>query len=57
MDTRIVSVGLDEDKDAIAQDFAKYGLMALPVLDESDIIKGVIIFKNLLEVVAPQLGK
>ena len=57
MDTRIVSVHLDEEKEAIAQDFAKYGLMALPVLDENDIISGVIIFKNLLEVVAPHLGK
>ncbi len=57
MDTRIVSVTLDEDKEAIAQSFAKYGLMALPVLDDGAKINGVIIFKNLLEVVAPQLGK
>ncbi len=57
MDTRIVSVSIDEDKEAIAQNFAKYGLMALPVLDEDDRISGVIIFKNLLEVVAPHLGR
>lgn len=57
MDTRIVSVSLDEDKEAIARNFAKYGLMALPVLDENDRISGVIIFKNLLEVVAPHLGR
>ncbi len=57
MDTRVVSVSIDEEKEEIAQNFAKYGLMALPVVDEINRIKGVIIFKNLLEVVAPQLGK
>jgi sporulation protein YlmC with PRC-barrel domain/CBS domain-containing protein len=57
MDKRIISVSLDEDKKEIAQNFAKYGVMALPVLDETNRINGVIIFKNLLEVVAPQLGK
>ncbi len=57
MDTRVVSVSLDEDKEEIAEYFAKYGIMAIPVVDDMDRIKGVIIFKNLLEVVAPHLGK
>jgi len=57
MDDRVVSVHLDEDKDEIAELFAKYGLMAIPVVDDGDRIKGVILFKNLLEVVAPHLGK
>ncbi|MCX5853954.1 MAG: CBS domain-containing protein, partial [Deltaproteobacteria bacterium] len=57
MDTRVVSVSLDEEKETIAEQFAKYGIMAIPVVDEMDRIKGVIIFKNLLEVVAPLLGK
>lgn len=57
MDRRIVSVRLDEEKEEIAQNFAKYGIMALPVVDESSRINGVIIFKNLLDVVAPQLGR
>jgi CBS-domain-containing membrane protein len=30
---------------------------AIPVVDENDRMHGTIIFKNLLEVVAPQLGK
>ena len=57
MDDRVVSVQIDEDKDEIADLFAKYGLMAIPVVDDGDRIKGVILFKNLLEVVAPHLGK
>jgi len=57
MDTRVVSVSLDEEKEEIAEHFAKYGIMAIPVVDETNVIKGVIIFKNLLDVVAPHLGK
>jgi CBS domain-containing protein/sporulation protein YlmC with PRC-barrel domain len=57
MDSRIISVGLEEEKEEIATRFAKYGFKAIPVVDEANRIKGVITFKNLLEVVAPQLGK
>ena len=57
MDARVVSVGLEEEKEEIADLFAKYGFKAIPVTDEANRIKGVITFKNLLEVVAPQLGK
>ena len=57
MDARVVSVSLEEEKEEIANLFAKYGFKAIPVADEANRIKGVITFKNLLEVVAPQLGK
>lgn len=57
MNSRIVSVSLEEEKDEIADRFAKYGFKAIPVVDETNRMKGVITFKNLLEVVAPQLGK
>lgn len=57
MDTRVISVSIDEEKEEIAKNFAKYGIMALPVLNEANRIEGVIIFRNLLEVVAPKLGK
>ncbi len=57
MDTRIVSVGLDADKSEIADHFAKYGIIAIPVVDKDGKIEGVIDFKNLLEAVAPELGQ
>ena len=57
MDTRIVSVKIEEKKDRIADDFAKYGIMAMPVVDDENRLEGVILFKNLLEVVAPKLGR
>jgi magnesium transporter len=57
MDTRVVSVYLDEEKEEIANIFAKYGIMAIPVTDKTERIEGVIIFRNLLDLVAPELGK
>ncbi len=57
MDTRVVTVKLEEEKEEIADIFAKYAFKAVPVLDDSDRMKGAISFKNLLEVVAPELGK
>lgn len=57
MDTRVVSVNLEDEKEEIASRFAKYGLKAIPVVDGQNRMKGVILFKTLLEVVAPELGK
>jgi Mg/Co/Ni transporter MgtE len=57
MDTRVISVNIEEKKDQIAEDFAKYGIMAMPVVDDENRLEGVILFKNLLEVVAPKLGR
>lgn len=57
MDKRVVSVNIDAGKGEIAGHFAKYGIMAIPVVDEENRIQGVIVFKNLLEVIAPNLGK
>lgn len=57
MDTRIVAVNIEEHKDRIAEDFAKYGMLAMPVVDDDNHLKGVILFKNLLEVALPKLGR
>lgn len=57
MDERVISVKLDDKDETIAEHFAKYAVTAIPVVDEDDRMQGTIIFKNLLEVVAPYLGK
>jgi len=57
MDTRVVFVDLEEKKGQIADAFFKYGLMAIPVVDDDEKLEGVILFKNLLEVVAAKLGR
>ena len=50
-----VYVSLDEEPDEIADMFIKYGLRALPVLDEEHRLRGVIRLKALLETVAQKL--
>ncbi|MGB5218772.1 MAG: CBS domain-containing protein [Smithella sp.] len=57
MDDRVISVKLDDKDDTIAEQFAKYAVTAIPVVDEDEKMQGTIIFKNLLEIVAPELGK
>ncbi|MHB8090425.1 MAG: magnesium transporter [Syntrophales bacterium] len=57
MDTRVIFVNVEEKKRQIADDFFKYGLLAIPVVDDDEQLKGVILFKNLLEVIAAQLGR
>jgi magnesium transporter len=57
MDKRIISVKLDDKEKTIADHFAKYGVTAIPVVDDAEKLHGIIMFKNLLEIVAPELGK
>lgn len=57
MDERVVSVKLEDKDDTIAEQFAKYAVTAIPVVDENERMQGTILFRNLLDVVAPHLGK
>jgi magnesium transporter len=57
MERRIVSAGLEDEKSDIADIFAKYGLRAIPVIDEEGRIHGVIRFKALLDAVAPHFRR
>ena len=57
MDKRIISVNLNDKEEVIADHFAKYGVTAIPVVDDKEKLQGTIMFKNLLEIVAPDLGK
>jgi Mg2+ transporter MgtE len=53
---RVVSVKPDEDENEVVEAFAKYGFRALPVLDEEGRLRGVISFRSVLEVLAPDAG-
>jgi Mg/Co/Ni transporter MgtE len=53
---RVVKVNLGEDQKEVVEAFAKYGFRALPVVDEGDHLKGVIGFRSVLEVLAPDAG-
>ncbi|MCX8117412.1 MAG: CBS domain-containing protein [Desulfobacterota bacterium] len=53
---RVVSVKLDADQNEVIDAFAKYGFRALPVLDEENRLRGVIGFRSVLDVLAPDAG-
>ncbi len=53
---RLVSVKPDEDQNEVVEAFAKYGFRALPVVDEEGRLKGVIGFRSVLDVLAPDAG-
>ncbi len=53
---RVVSVKLDDDQKEVVEAFAKYGFRALPVVDDENHLKGVIGFRNVLDVLAPDAG-
>ena len=53
---RVVSVRLDEHQNEVVEAFAKYGFRAIPVVDEGNHLKGVIGFRSVLEILAPDMG-
>jgi Mg/Co/Ni transporter MgtE len=46
----------DADQKEVVDAFAKYGFRALPVVDEGGHLKGVIGFRSVLDVLAPDAG-
>jgi CBS domain-containing protein len=57
MSTRVISVTVDEDKKAAADLFVKYRFRALPVVDGAGVMKGIITVDDVLEAVAPDIGR
>jgi len=53
---RVVSAKLDDNQKEVVEAFAKYGFRALPVVDEENRLRGVISFRSILEVLAPDAG-
>ncbi len=53
---RVVSVKPEEDQNEVVDAFAKYGFRALPVLDDENRLRGVISFRSVLDVLAPDAG-
>ncbi len=54
--SRVVSVKQSENQKEVVEAFAKYGFRALPVVDEENRLRGVISFRSVLEVLAPDAG-
>ena len=53
---RVVSVKLDDNQKEVVEAFAKYGFRAVPVVDKENHLRGVINFRSVLEVLAPDAG-
>jgi len=54
MDTDIVSVAPDESQERASRLMAEYNLLALPVVDEQDRIRGIITVDDAMEVLLPE---
>lgn len=54
METDIVSVGADEDRDEVTQRVAKYDLLAIPVVDKQKRLLGIITHDDVIDAVRQQ---
>lgn len=50
METRVISVATTEDQEAVAQVFAKYDLIALPVVDSENRLIGIITVDDVVDI-------
>lgn len=57
MQKRVVTVGLYESQDVVAQMIAKYDLMAIPVVDEQEHIQGIVTADDALDKIIPTAWK
>lgn len=57
MHTRIIAVGLFDSQDEVAQAISKYGLLAVPVVDEEGKIHGIVTADDALDKIIPTAWK
>lgn len=53
MITKVRTVKVDADVEEVAKKFEKYGLLAIPVVDENDVLQGIITIDDTLEQLLP----
>jgi Mg2+ transporter MgtE len=57
METRVKTVHLLDEQDEVAQVVAKYDLLAVPVVDEDNVIKGIVTADDALDKIIPTAWK
>ncbi|TLN17212.1 magnesium transporter, partial [bacterium] len=57
MHTRVATVELLEDQDHVAQMIARYNLLSIPVVDENDVIQGIVTSDDALDKIIPTVWK
>ena len=51
METEIISVSTHTDQEEVAKLFSKYDLLAIPVLDQDDLMVGIVTFDDAMDVI------
>jgi len=57
MHTKLVTVQPEDDHQRVAEVINKYGLLAVPVVDEQGIILGIVTVDDILDILVPDRGK
>jgi len=57
MHTKLVTVQPDDDHQRVAEVINKYGLLAVPVVNEQGIILGIVTVDDILDILIPERGK
>ncbi|MEI7591291.1 MAG: CBS domain-containing protein, partial [Deltaproteobacteria bacterium] len=57
MDDRIIAVNINAHKREIVDCFIKYAIIAIPVVDDDEKLKGAVLLKDIIEIIESKLGK
>ena len=57
MHTHIIKADIHEDQEEVAQKIAKYNLLALPVVENEQKLKGIITVDDAMDIVLPVAWK
>ncbi|MDI7251577.1 MAG: magnesium transporter, partial [Actinomycetota bacterium] len=51
----VISVNVDDDQEAVAEVMARYNLLALPVVDDENVLKGIITVDDVIDVMREEV--
>jgi len=57
METRVITLNLDDDQDHCAQLISKYNLLAIPVVDQHNVLHGIVTADDALDKIIPTAWK
>ena len=57
MNKDFVALNVNEDEDEVAKVVAKYNLIAVPVIDDDDVLKGIITVDDAIDIILPTAWK
>jgi magnesium transporter len=57
MNTPVMTVPLDADQDTVAEFISKYNLLAAPVVDENNVMKGIVTVDDVVDFLLPPASR